>query len=230
MSFHVVPSISIAYGRLVSNARPPYSNGHVKSPNPLALVWHWIAEGAHRIHVEELSDPSRLNLAPTLPALLLGCHSIHNAIQVGGGIRDARTASLLTTHGADTLVLGRSLCDPVEFSRILDVVPGPQIMVALKMDAELNPFTSESLDVARQSGVRRVLLGGPWQAPSIFPSQRRTIRQFQEEGFEVWIAGGIRYRDTVLTLKDLGVSGVIIGKAFYDGDLCYTDLQSLETS
>ena len=136
MSFKIVPSVPVAYGRIVKSAGP-HSEG-VKVSNPLALMWHWMTQGAHRIHIEEMSPASPHGVS-TLPALLLGCQPMRSQIQVGGGIRDAHTARLLAAHGADTLVLSRMLYDPVQFSKILEVVPGSQIMVCLGMDAELNP-------------------------------------------------------------------------------------------
>ncbi len=230
MSFTIVPSVPVAYGRIMHNSDPNFGNEPMRVSNPLALIWHWMAQGAQRIHVEEVSAPSSAHTTPTLPALLLGCRPHRHQIQVGGGIRDARTAGILTAHGADTLVIGHSLRDPVQFIKILEAVPGHQIMVALNMDAELHPRTAESIALARQSGMHRILLAGPWQSATIFPSQHRTIRHFQENGFDVWIAGGLRHRPTVVGLKELEVSGVIIGQAFYRGILSYKDLQSLETS
>lgn len=227
MSFKIVPSVPIAYGRLVGNSDPVWGDGRLRASNPLALVWHWMAQGAERIHVEEIGAPPPRTTS-TLPALLIGCRPGQTAIQVGGGIRDARTASMLTAHGADTLVLSHTLSNPSQFSRIMDAVPGERIMIACNLDAELNPLTVKSLEIARRNGVNRILLSGPWQAPTIFPSQQRTIQRFQDQGLSVWIAGGLKHRRTVIGLRQIGIAGVIIGQAFYRGDLSYAEIKSME--
>lgn len=227
MSFKIVPSVPIAYGRLVGNSDPTWGDGRIRASNPLALVWHWMAQGAERIHLEEIGAPPP-HTSSTLPALLIGCRPGGTEIQVGGGIRDARTASMLTAHGADTLVLSHTLRDPSQFSRILDVVPGRRIMIAFNLDAELNPLTMKSLEIALRNGVSRILLSGPWQAPAIFPSQQRSIQRFQDQGLSVWIAGGLKHPRTVIGLREMGIAGVLIGQAFYRGDLSYAEMKSME--
>ncbi len=227
MSFKIVPSVPVAYGRLVGNSDPVWRDSHINASNPLALMWYWMAQGAERIHVEEIGSPAPRTTS-TLPALLIGSRPGATKIQVGGGIRDARTASMLTAHGADTLVLSHTLSDPSRFSRILDVVPGVRIMIAFNLDAELNPLAVKSLEIASRNGVRQVLLSGPWQAPTIFSSQQRTIQRFQDQGLSVWIAGGLKHRRTVIGLRQIGAAGVIIGQAFYRGDLSYAEMKAME--
>lgn len=216
-SFEVVPAVKIAYGRLVEPTGFPYAT------NPLAMVWQWIALGAQRIHVEEMGI---LSGAPTVPALLLGCRGRGN-LQVGGGIRDVRTAQLLTVHGAHTLVIRHLLRDPGAFCAVTEAVPANRLVISVGLHEMEDGPLIQSVEMARAAGVRQVILSGGWSTPSVFSYQRQAISTLLYQGFEVWAAGGIRHESTIGALKALGLSGVIVGKALHEGTLNFEAIQSL---
>lgn len=220
--FDIVPAIPVAYGRVIGPASRSIPAGH----NPLAVAWHWMTQGARCIHVEDMGL-GRTGFLQTAPALLLACQPGPARILVGGGIRDAKSASLLTSHGADTLVVGHAWRDPLQFLQLTQTVPAHQLMIALGAASAEDEGTADDVARATAAGVRQILLTGPWNAPILFPFQQDMIRRYQAAGLNVWVAGGIRHLKTIRLLKDLGVAGVMIGESLYRGRLSFAELQSL---
>lgn len=218
--FEIVPAVPVAYGRVVGDV------GGI-GRNPLAVAWHWMAAGARRVHFEELSAPDTGRGPATLPALVLGCRQGPARIQVGGGIRESRVARLLRAQGADTLVFHRSLTDPDLLDEMLAAVRPEKVMVAVNLEELDDRKILAGLSRAWAQGVRRVLLVGPWMAPTVFPYQEAAINRFLDEHWEVWAAGHLQHQKTIARLKELGVSGVMIGQALYQGRLSFKDLMAL---
>ncbi len=219
--FEIVPSIPVAYGRVVGSA------ARAVSQNPLAAAWHWISEGARRIHVEELSARPQGVRWPTLPALLLGCRPSAVEVQAGGGLRDTAYAQLLMGQGADRLVISHNGRDVSLVHTLADALPPGRLMIAISVDESQGAAMEESLRSLRQAGVSHLLLVGAWSAPALRPGQAQAILRCQSEGFRVWAAGGIRHLDTVQRLQQLGLSGILIGQALYDGTLSFRSLKAL---
>ncbi|PSR21496.1 MAG: 1-(5-phosphoribosyl)-5-[(5-phosphoribosylamino)methylideneamino] imidazole-4-carboxamide isomerase [Sulfobacillus acidophilus] len=221
--FEIVPAITVAYGRVVSDGHRPtgWNNGN----NPLSYVWYWIAQGAHRIHLEELGAVGGY---PTVPALLLGCQR-PIACQVGGGIRTAQTARLLTAHGASTLVLRHCLRDDRVFSEILTSVTPEHAMPSIDLEEVWDPGINTRLACAHDFGVHKVMLSGPWTTPKLLPYQLAAIDKLKSQGFKIWVAGGIQHVETVRALKEAGVSGVVIGRALQRGILTFERLNALSS-
>lgn len=223
IAFEIVPAITVAYGRVVSDGNRP--TGWESGNNPLSYMWYWISRGAQRIHLEELGTVGGY---PTVPALLLGCQS-PIACQVGGGIHNAQTARLLTAHGASTLVLHHCLGEEKVLTDILRAASPERAMPAIDLEEVRDPRIVTALSCARRLGVTEILLAGPWSAPHLLPYQMTAIRELKSHGFKVWVAGGIQHMRTVRALKDSGVSGVVIGRALQRGILNFERLQSLSS-
>jgi phosphoribosylformimino-5-aminoimidazole carboxamide ribotide isomerase len=223
VEFEIVPAITVAYGRVVSDETRPV--GWESGNNPLSYMWYWIAQGARRIHLEELGA---LGGCPTVPALLLGCQK-PVVCQVGGGIHNAQTARLLTAHGASTLVLRHCLRDESAFIDILKSSPSGRAMPCIDLEEVWDPSMGARLACAQNLGVTEVLLSGPWTAPQLLPYQLAAIRKLTSQGLKVWVAGGIQHIKTVRALKDSGVSGVMIGRALQRGILTFEHLNALSS-
>ena len=220
-TFDIVPAITVAYGRLIGDG--PDRSGEHGSANPLRVLWYWISQGAHRIHVEDLSADSTL---PTIPALLLGCRA-PIALGIGGIIHDAAAARAMASHGASPLVLHRVLYQPLLFQSILRTVDPNRLMLAIHIEDVDNPKIAARLDEAYGAGLRHVMLAGPWTAPKILPFQEDAICGLRSRGFAVWAAGGIRHVDTLKAMKELGLSGAFVGRSLNQGVLRWDHLQTL---
>ena len=219
-NFEIVPAIAVAYGRVVdAEAR---AQGSPVASNPLAAARYWIAHGARRIHFEEMGVASGLS---TMPALLLGCGR-KAVLQVGGGIRDAKTAHLYLSYGASTLVLRKCLTDPPVFSSITAVVDPKRLIMGVDLEEVDDRATFDTLFRGRAAGVTQVLLSGPWYARCVLPYQVAAIRRLQQNGFRVWAAGGLQHPETVRALQKLGLAGVIIGRALHHGALSLDTLSA----
>lgn len=221
-TFDIVPAITVAYGRVVGTAVPHEPR---MASNPLAVARYWLACGARRLHVEELGVGRGLS---TMPALLLGC-SQQAHLQVGGGVRDERTAGLLRAYGASTLVVRQALAQPHSLDRIVAVAGAEHLMMGIDLEdlQDAPGIPIPWLSRGQSLGITRVLLSGPWYARTVLPYQLDAIRLLLHQGFRVWAAGGIRHLETVAQLRMLGVDGAIVGRALAGGVLDLEDLHDM---
>lgn len=219
MTFEIIPSITVAYGRVVGDYSPLL--GAASGSNPLAWAWYWISRGAQHLHIEDAGSAVSM---PTVPALLLGCGKAAS-LGIAGRIQDAPTAQFLASQGATSLVLrsGRGISN---VEAVLQAIPPERWMFEVDLEEAFDPPVVEKLRMAKAIGADRVLLRGSWTAPRIFPYQVDAIRSLKERGHTIWVSGGIRHRETVQSLKEWGVSGAIIGRALNQGILSFTELTS----
>ncbi|MBX5466046.1 MAG: 1-(5-phosphoribosyl)-5-[(5-phosphoribosylamino)methylideneamino] imidazole-4-carboxamide isomerase [Firmicutes bacterium] len=212
--FTVVPSIPVAFGRVVPEAEA--------ERNPLRLAWRWMASGARRIHLEDRGG-RRGNAPSTLPALVLGCQAGPALIQVGGGIWEPREARALVGAGAARLVVHAAWFHPRRLGRLADAVGAERLVLGVRLP--LPEGAGALLKAARALGVAEAVLSGPaWNPESV----RDAVAPWVDQGFVVWAAGHIETLEAVEALKAVGARGAIVGRALYLRRLDWQALRGLE--
>jgi len=151
------------------------------------------------------------------------------SMEVGGGIRDMEKAELLSDAGADRLVLGTSAVEDPELVTSMLERFGPESVV-VSVDARdgwaaLRGWKQPSQMRALELMERMVALGvcrleytdisrdGTMTEPN-FEAVTETLNHVR---VPLIAAGGIANARHLERLADLGVEGVIIGKALYTG-------------
>jgi phosphoribosylformimino-5-aminoimidazole carboxamide ribotide isomerase len=149
-------------------------------------------------------------------------------LQVGGGIRSHGTAEKLFKTGITQIILGAlAFRAPLTIGKIQKKFGADSVIVALdnkggcimvegwKTATALT--VQEALKKYSALGVRHFLItsiaqDGMLQGPDIETLSRAT----QYPNVKIVAAGGISSIGDLETLKDIGVAGVVIGKALYE--------------
>lgn len=229
----VIPAIDIRGGRCVRLLQGRMDRETVFSDDPPAMAVRWIDQGARLIHVVDLDgaiEKSPKNLG-AIEQITSAAGSV--PIQVGGGIRDLDTIGMYLDRGVDRVVIGSAaIYDPDLVRQACRDFPG-RIVVGIdarngKVAIEGWTQTTEvsAIELGRQfedSGVAAINFtdierDGMQTGPNI-----EAIREFARAvGIPVVASGGVSCMDDIRNLSKLaedGVSGIITGRALYDGRL-----------
>jgi phosphoribosylformimino-5-aminoimidazole carboxamide ribotide isomerase len=204
----------------------------VFSEDPSEMARQWADQGAELIHVVDL-DGAIKKRPRNLAAIEKIVKSLRVPIQVGGGIRDIDTVRLYLDSGVAKVVIGSGAINNPEMvlaacrefpERIVLGIDARNGLVAIEGWTETTDVSA--IDLAKQ------FEGGGLSAINFTDIARdgmRTgpnipaIRNFaQAVDIPVVASGGVSAIEDIKALADIqnpGITGVIIGRALYEGDL-----------
>ncbi len=228
----VIPAIDLLEGRCVRLFQGDYARAQVFDENPVAVARRWEAEGATRLHLVDL-DGAKAGKPENWQAIEAIARAVSIPVQVGGGLRDADRVSALFDLGVRSAILGTvAVENPDLVGQLSAKFPG-QIIVGI--DAREGKVatrgwleTSEvmAVDLAKQMeemGAAAIIYtdikrDGTLQGPNL-----DALRELASAiDTPVIASGGVSAVSDLLSLLGLvpaGVSGVIVGKALYTGDV-----------
>ena len=228
----VIPAVDIKSGKCVRLLQGRKEDVTVFSTDPVAMARRWEEEGAEIIHVVDLDgafEKKPRNLA-TVRQIIDGTHV---AIQVGGGIRDERSIRTYLDAGAARVIIGteairdsariKSICRKYP-DRIVIGIDARDGMVAIEGWTETTRITA--VDLARKFEDSEVAAinftdihrDGMQTGPNIVATQHLA----ESVSIPIVASGGvstIKDIQNLLPLSDVGVVGVITGRALYTGTL-----------
>jgi phosphoribosylformimino-5-aminoimidazole carboxamide ribotide isomerase len=231
----IIPAIDLLGGKCVRLYQGNYEQSQVFNEDPVAVAQQWEDQGAMRLHLVDL-DGAKSGEPVNLPAIEKVTAALKIPVQVGGGLRDRARVQQLLNLGVQRTILGTVAVEmPDLVGQLCAEFPG-QIVVGI--DARngkvatkgwLETSEVEATELAgRMSkfGAAAIIYtdihrDGTMQGPNM-----EALRELAESiDIPVIASGGVSsVQDLVnlLKLEPVGVTGAIVGKAIYTGDV---DLQ-----
>lgn len=228
----VIPAIDLLEGRCVRLFQGDYEQSQVFNENPVDVAQQWEAQGATRLHLVDL-DGAKAGKPENWQAIEAIAKVANIPIQVGGGLRDADRVSALFDLGVQYAILGTvAVENPELVGQLCEKFPG-QIIVGI--DAREGKVATrgwlETSEVMAVELARR--MGEMGAAAIVYTDIKRdgTLKGPNMEALRelataidtpVIASGGVSALSDLLSLLSLvpsGVSGVIVGKALYTGDV-----------
>lgn len=235
----LIPAIDLKDGQCVRLRQGRMEDATVFSEDPLAVAERWVAAGARRLHLVDLDGAfagSRRNaaiieqIARTYPGV---------PVQVGGGVRDADTVQAYLDAGVSYVIIGTKAVSAPHFVNDLCLEFPQHIIVGLDakdgrvaVDGWSKLSNHDVIDLAQhfeQDGVAAIVYtdinrDGMLSGVNV----EATTRLAQSVHIPVIASGGVNNMDDIEALcavEDEGVSGVIIGRALYEGTLDFAAAQ-----
>jgi phosphoribosylformimino-5-aminoimidazole carboxamide ribotide isomerase len=233
----VLPAVDIRGGRCVRLIQGAADQERVYLDDPVVSARRWEADGAPWLHVVDL-DGAFSGKPVNTEVILRLISGVRIPVEVGGGVRTLEGVERLLGEGAARVILGTAAISSPEMLAEASRRFGEQIAVAV--DARDGRVATEgwvtttaetasavAVRVA-QAGVRRIIytdigrdgmLQGP--NPAAFEAILRAVR------IPVIASGGISSVEDLHTLRrlePLGLEGVIVGRALYEGRVRLRDL------
>jgi phosphoribosylformimino-5-aminoimidazole carboxamide ribotide isomerase len=228
----IIPAIDLLEGRCVRLYQGDYDQSQVYNENPVEVARQWADQGATRLHLVDL-DGAKVGKPENSQAIAAIARAIDIPIEVGGGLRDRDQVAALFDQGVRYAILGTAAVEnPDLVSTLSGEFPG-QIIVGI--DARdgwvatrgwLETSQAEAIPLAEAMAARGaaaiiytdIKRDGTLKGPNL-EALRALARAIP---IPVIASGGVSSVTDVLSLLALvpaGVSGVIIGKALYTGDV-----------
>lgn len=221
------PAIDIRNGRCVRLLQGKDDQVTVYGNDPLTVAEGWFEKGAKRLHVVDL-DGAFTGTPQNTAIVREIIQKTGIPVQVGGGIRSLEAADKWIRAGADRIVLGTSAVKQPELVETLSAKYGEQIVVSLDcwrgMICVDGWVESSNIEAASYSeklygmGVRTIVYtditrDGTMEGPNL----KELIYMKENTSMNVIASGGVSNDADVRALAEIGVYGVIVGKALYEG-------------
>jgi phosphoribosylformimino-5-aminoimidazole carboxamide ribotide isomerase len=230
-TFELMPAIDLRAGRVVRLEQGDFARETVFGEDPVATARAFADAGARFLHVVDLDgaaggEPTQLKTV----AQVAGAVGAATGVEAAGGIRSPAAIEAAFAAGARRVVIGTAaIRDPQLVRDAVGAHGSEAIAIAIDVrggkavgDAWRSDAVGQSPDGMMQSLAamgattfevtaidRDGLLGGPDLA---------LLRRLAGLGLgRVIASGGIRNVDDVLTVRDLGCTGAIVGRALYNG-------------
>jgi phosphoribosylformimino-5-aminoimidazole carboxamide ribotide isomerase len=232
--FTIYPAIDLSEGSVVRLRQGDLSQMTTFYDQPAAAAQNWIAQGAEWLHVVNLDGAFGTDQKKNYAALkdILNVSNSHAKVQFGGGLRDLASIAHVLDLGVERVVIGTAAVrKPALMMGALQTFgPGKIVLGVDALDHIVRVSGwEENTDLSPKALVHHFLSHHLEQV--IFTNIKRdgmqtgvdvdSSKQLAEAtGIKVIASGGVKDIFDVQKVKAAGLSGVVIGKALYSGQLC----------
>jgi phosphoribosylformimino-5-aminoimidazole carboxamide ribotide isomerase len=226
----IIPAIDLLDGHCVRLHQGDYDQVTRFNDDPVAQALDWQRQGAERLHLVDL-DGARTGQPLNDPAIKAITAALDIPVQLGGGVRSAERARELLACGLDRVILGTVAIEQPELvedlcshhpGRIVVGIDAKDGLVATRGWIETS--TVHATDLARRfdgCGVAAIISTDIATDGTLAGPNLEALRAMAEAStIPVIASGGIGTLEDILallSLAPLGVEGVIVGRALYDG-------------
>lgn len=232
----IIPAIDIIGGRCVRLTRGDYAKTTVYNDDPLAAALRFEREGADMLHLVDL-DGAREGRPVNRDALLAIRRAVSIPLQVGGGVRDIKTAVAYLNAGIDRIVLGtQAFSDPDFLTDLVDCFGSKRVVVGIDIRDGMVATKGwrETSDIGylqfarrlKSQGVTEVLCTDTARDGMLEGPNENPLLRLKSFGFNLVAAGGVSDLSSVLSLNRLGLFGAVIGKALYENKFTVSEAAS----
>ena len=225
----IIPAIDLRGGKCVRLYQGNYNQLTVFSSEPAAVALKWYSQGAQWLHVVDL-DGAAVGKPRNIAVVEEIMKQSSLLLELGGGIRREDTVEDLLQKKVSRIILGTVAVEHPELVKKLCQRFGEAIVVSL--DAREGKIAIhgwqrdtiiDALELSREmveAGVRRFIYTDIKRDGTLSePNFNMVSRLVAGMNIPVIASGGISKLEHLQRLKELGVEGVIIGKALYTGDI-----------
>lgn len=238
-----IAAIDLIEGKCVRLHQGDYGRRTTYSSDPVGQAEAFQAAGFDRIHVVDL-EGARAGAGKNRAVIARIAGAVDLPVQVGGGIRSADDVEELLGSGVRRLILGTvAVREPEKVERWLARWGSEPFTVSLDLRRgrlQLQGWT-ETSPLGLVELVRRI---AAWRLPEVICTDVERDGTLEEPAYETYrelvalsarrfavlAAGGVSRPEQIVHLEELGVQGVIIGKALYEGPYGWEDFLRVGSS
>ncbi len=232
----LIPSLSVIGGKCVRLSQGNYEQKTVYKESPIEIARQFEDHGIKQIHLIDL-DGTRLGSVKNFETLEMVKAYTNLKIDFAGGIKTDGDMTKAFEYGASMVTVGSlAISNSDLFSQW--IISYGRNKITLSADAlegkiqirgwqnatetdlfkHIEYYYNRSILFVKCSDVSR---DGTMQGPN-FSIYQKILEKFP--GIKLLASGGIQSLDDIKQLQDMGVYGVIFGKAFYEGKITLKNL------
>lgn len=225
----IYPAVDVRDGKCVRLTQGEFNKETVYADNPVEMALRWAELGAEYLHVVDL-DGARTGKGQNLDVISEMAAKIGIPVQLGGGIRTIEMIESVLGKGIKRVILGTSAVKDPELVKCAiknfedNVVIGIDAkdgMVAIEGWEKTSEF--KAVDFAKKMeslGAKTIIYtdiarDGMLNGPNL----KAMEEMVKAVNIDVIASGGVGKIEDIKNLKQVGVSGAIVGRALYTGDV-----------
>ena len=228
----IIPAIDIIDGQCVRLTKGDFNSKKKYFDDPLKVAAMWKEKGASWIHIIDL-DGARTGKVVNLLIAAEIRKRLNVKVQYGGGIRDDKTLGLVLSSGIDRAILGTRAIEDPEFLKENYLKYVDKIILSLDYGQDEKVYKhgwqdesskkiSDFFKELEELGIKEIIITDITRDGTLEGTNTDFLESLvSSSSIRFIIAGGIGSIEDIRRLKnieDKGVSGIIIGKALYEGD------------
>lgn len=221
------PAIDLVNQKAVRLLKGDYSQMTIYSDKPIEVAKIFEMLGARHIHMVDL-EGARDGGTPNLPVVEQVARETGLFVEVGGGVRSMETIARYFAAGADRVILGTAAVSDEALLREAAAKFGEKIAVgadvrdgfiAIKGWLEKSELSLAAfLEKMQSIGIKTVICtdisrDGAMQGTNLELYARLNACY----DMQIVASGGVSSLEDLRKLKEIGLYGAIIGKAYYTG-------------
>jgi phosphoribosylformimino-5-aminoimidazole carboxamide ribotide isomerase len=234
--FSIIPAIDIINGKCVRLTKGDYAQQKIYNDNPVEVAKQFADAGIQRLHVVDL-DGAKAGKIINIKVLENIAAATSLVIDFGGGVKNITDVSNIFNAGAAMVTIGSlAVKQPpiieewlLEFGADKFLIGADVLEEKIKISGWLEDGGITVFDfIGKMISLGAVTLfctdiskDGVLEGPSI-ELYKKIMEQHPE--INLIASGGVSNMDDVRALKAIGCSGVIIGKAIYEGKITLAEL------
>lgn len=223
----ILPAIDLVNGCAVRLFKGDYENMTVYSKNPLEVALKFKEAGAEFIHLVDL-EGARDGDTPNIDVVENIVKTTGIPVEIGGGIRSMEVIDRYLSIGVSRVILGTAAVTNEELLKAaiekygdaiavgVDVKDG---FVAIKGWLEKSQYTLNAFFEKLSNLKVSTVICTDISKDGAMQGTNREMYSLLSEKFNMNIvaSGGVSSLDDIKALKELGLYGAILGKAYYIG-------------
>jgi phosphoribosylformimino-5-aminoimidazole carboxamide ribotide isomerase len=233
------PAIDILDGGAVRLARGEFDQRTRYDADPLDAALRWVRAGARALHVVDL-DGTRAGAPANVEHVRRITAAVDVPVQVGGGLRSSEAIDAVLDAGAARVVLGTAAFDDVEFLDYAIASHGDRVTVSVDARGGLlaaDGWTDQTeipaegvIESLATRGVSRFVYSSIDRDGMMCGPDLDEVRRIASvvRGTFIYSGGVSSVADltALASLRQVNLTGVIVGKALYEGSFDVSDGQA----
>ena len=232
----IIPAIDFKDGKVVNLKQGQLGQSTTYSDDPVGMADHWVSQGCERMHLVDLDGAFEGRPVNADAIGQIARNHPELTIQLGGGIRDAGIIEAYLQAGVDFLIIGTKAVQEPEFvgemcqrfpGHIIVGLDGLHGMVAINGWKEVTDIVVKSLAMLFEGdGIEAIVYTDIGKDGMMGGINMRATRDLADSVDVPIIASGgvtdIRDIEALLEVDNRvtgGITGVITGRAIYEGTL-----------
>lgn len=243
----IIPAIDFKDGKVVNLVQGQLDKSTTYSDDPVAMAARWVEEGAERLHLVDLDGAFEGTPVNRDAIETIARNHPNLTIQLGGGIRSPEIIEAYLDAGVDYLIIGTKAVEEPEFvgemckrfpGHIIVGLDGLHGMVAKNGWVDVTDISVKSLAMLFEAdGIESIVYTDIGKDGMMGGVSLHSIRDLADSVKVPIIASG-----GVTDIKDIealletgrkvtgGITGVITGRAIYEGSLDLREAIALSRS
>lgn len=219
------PAIDLFDGKAVRLYKGDYAKLTVYADDPTEIALDFWTQGAKCMHVVDLQG-AKTGDTPNLETVKRLVESTGAFVEVGGGIRSMQVAERYISLGVDRIILGTAAVTDQAFLKEsiknfgdkvavgVDIKDGEVAIKGWTEKSGVNAF--EFCKKLEDEGVKTLICTDISKDGAMQGTNHELYQKLSEErSLQIVASGGVSSIEDVKRLKEAGLYGAIIGKAYY---------------